>query len=58
MAEVRSLERELPRSGAAWRSETRTSRAVSRVILPCQNGYYDSDIEVLFIVVKESIRYH
>ena len=36
------------------------SRAVKRVILPCQNGYYDSNIKVLLLVVKEieKLRYH
>ena len=37
-----------------------TLRPVKRVILPCQNGYYDSNIKVLLIVVKEikRLRYH
>ena len=30
-----------------------TPRPVKRVILPCQVGYYDSNIEVSSIVVKE-----
>ena len=37
-----------------------TFRPVKRVILPCQNGYYDSNIKVLLIVVEEvkKLRYH
>ena len=34
-------------------SAANTEYAVKRVILPCQHGYYDSNIEVLSIVVKE-----
>ena len=34
--------------------------ATTLVILPCQNGYYDSNTKVLLIVVKEvkRLRYH
>ena len=43
--------------GGWWLKKGEEKRGV---VLPCRNGYYDSNIKVLLIVVKEfkRLRYH